>query len=228
MSPALEFVLGGHHAGISGSSTGAGASPRSGKPRPPARRSRRARPGSPHGASPRQTPRPAGRGPVRRPSEWIVRGTPGRFADWRRRRPGNTQRPPASAAIDSNTGDNCLQGSHQVAHRSTTTSWRVDRSMTSASNVTSVTSMTGPSDTGASDAGPAGPAVRAVQPARRGSPRHALQDREVDGPRHGGGGLLLRSGPLTISWSAHVYFVMAVSSGGLADHRYTGGLRQLR
>ena len=53
-------------------------------------------------------------------------------------------RPAYSAASCSNSGDNCLQGSHQVAHRSKMTGTVMDRSMTSVWKLAAVASMISP------------------------------------------------------------------------------------
>ena len=54
----------------------------------------------------------------------------------------STQAPAAALARRSSTGDSCLHGPHQSAHRSTMTGTCRDRSTTSAWKVSSVTSIT--------------------------------------------------------------------------------------
>ncbi len=54
----------------------------------------------------------------------------------------STQAPLPASASRSSTGESCLHGSHQVAHRSTTTGTVRDRSSTSAWKLASVTSTT--------------------------------------------------------------------------------------
>ena len=61
----------------------------------------------------------------------------------------STKRPPYSPASRSSTGDSCLQGSHQVAQKSTTTGTVRLRSSTSAWKLASVTSTTSPPPSGA-------------------------------------------------------------------------------
>src|SRR5690606_9282004 len=70
-----------------------------------------------------------------------------------------TQLPPSAFASFSRTGDSCLQGWHQVAHRSTMTGTCMDRCNTSASKVASVTSMTGVSPPSDEDGGGGGAEV---------------------------------------------------------------------
>jgi hypothetical protein len=52
--------------------------------------------------------------------------------------------PSASATSFSRTGESCLHGPHQSAHRSMITGVVLERSTTSVVKVSSVTSMTGP------------------------------------------------------------------------------------
>ena len=54
----------------------------------------------------------------------------------------STQAPLPASASRSSTGESCLHGPHQVAHRSTTTGTVIDRSSTSVWKLASVTSMT--------------------------------------------------------------------------------------
>ena len=93
----------------------------------------------------------------RRPSASTARRTPGGSAGWRRCRPWRApRRRRAASASRSRTGESCLHGSHQVAHRSTTTGTCIERSMTSAWKVCSVTSkVNAPPPAGASPAGAA-------------------------------------------------------------------------
>ena len=97
MSPRWS-LSGGHHMRDPGSRR-AQASPRSGSAPPTCAKIRRARPDLPHGLHPGKH-RDRLAGPVRRPSNGLC-GNAWRSADWRRRRPGQHPRPPASAAIDS-------------------------------------------------------------------------------------------------------------------------------